>query len=332
MTEYDRGAYTPQPDAPLQFDARGPRGRKPMPMTLIGSGAVLVVLLGALALHYRHDTKATPDAARPVGEPVAQVKAAAPATAQPKDATGSVDVFGGAKAPAKAPTFAAAPEAPKPRAQLTIQSAEPTAVKTAPLSTSAPTPPPAVAVKAAPVALAKAAPAPAAPTTAPAATTAHPTGYIAPTVASVAKPAPTTAAKPTATEVVAKLAATPVAKPAPATSKVAIPAASATASTKVAIPATAAAAKTTAAKPAAGGVVLVQIGAYSSVAQSDKGWADVSAAMSGAMAGKSKRVETLDKDGKTLYRTSVAGFSSRSAADAFCKALAAKGHICFAKG
>ena len=45
MSDQDRGAYTPQPDAPLQFDARGPRGRRPLPMTLIGSGGVLVVLL-----------------------------------------------------------------------------------------------------------------------------------------------------------------------------------------------------------------------------------------------------------------------------------------------
>src|ERR1700761_6751594 len=105
MTEHDRGDYTPQPDAPLQFDARGARGgRRPMPMTLIGSGAVLVVFVGALALHYRHDAK-TPAAdggVRPIGAPVGAIKAPPPSTAQPKDAAGAVDVFGGASGGAKA--------------------------------------------------------------------------------------------------------------------------------------------------------------------------------------------------------------------------------------
>ena len=316
MTDYDRGAYTPQPDAPLQFDARGPRGRKPMPMTLIGSGAVLIVLLGALALHYRHDTKTTPDVVRPVGEPIAQVKAPAPATAQPKETTAAVDVFGGAKSAAKAPVFAAAPEAPKPRAQLTIQAAEPLAVKSAPITTTNATTP-------APIVLAKASPKPVAPVAKPAST------YIAPTAAALAKPVPA-AAKPSATDVIAKVAATPVAKPVAAKTSVALAAAKTIAATAVK-PTTLAKAATTTTAKAAGGAALVQIGAFSSTAQSDKGWADVSSVMGGEMGGKSKRVETLDKDGKTLYRTSVAGFPNRAAADAFCKALAAKGHICFAK-
>jgi hypothetical protein len=334
MTEYDRGAYTPQPDAPLQFDARGPRGRKPMPMTLIGSGAVLIVLLGALAMHYRQDHKPASDPARPVGEPIAQVKTAAPAAAQPKDASGAVDVFGGAKTAAATPNFAAAPEAPKPRAQLTIQAAEPATLKSAPLATTnAATPPPLVTAKAAPTAAAKSASAATPVAVAKAApalvtTPAHPaTTYTAPTLASVAKPS--------ATDVVAKLAATPVAKPAPTTAIATAKPAVAKAATAAKPDATALAkAGTTApaAKSVTGGAAVVQIGAFSSTAQSEKGWADVSAAMAGAMGGKSKRVEMLDKDGKTLYRTSVAGFSSRAAADAFCRALAAKGHICFAKG
>ena len=80
-----------------------------------------------------------------------------------------------------------------------------------------------------------------------------------------------------------------------------------------------------------GGSAVVQIGAFSSTALADKGWTDVSSAMSGDMAGKSKRIEALEKNGATLYRTSVTGFSSRASADAFCAGLKAKGKICFVK-
>ncbi len=321
MTDHDRGVYTPQPDAPLQFDARGPRGRKPMPMTLIGSGAVLVVLLGALALHYRHDSKGGGEAARPVGTPVAQMKTAAPATAQPKpDASGSVDVFNGGVASngVKAPTFAPAPEAPKPRAQLHVQADDGVVVKSSPMSTTNTT-----AVAAAPVKVASAKPAPA-PTTVTVAVAKPAPVYHAPTPASVA------AAKPDATSVVDKIAAGSAAKPAATAVK---PVATTLASTKS--PAAPAGAKVAAAsstaKAAAGGSV-VQIGAFSSSELSTKGYSDVSTTMSGQMAGKAKRVEAVEKDGKTFYRTSVTGFASRAAAEAFCKALAAKGHVCFAKG
>jgi len=279
MTEHDRGAYTPQPDAPLQFDARGPQRRKPMPMTLIGSGVVLVVLLGALALHARHDAKDGAEPVRPVGPPTAEVKAA-PVAAQPKEAA-AVDVFGGAASnTAKTPTFAPPPETPKPRAQLTVQTAEATPIKAAPLATtSTPTPAPAVGkAPALPVKTAQASSVPA---------------YHAPTTGPVA----TTAPRPDATAVVARLAATPTLK----------------------------------ATSVFGGSV-VQIGAFSSMALSEKGWTDVSSAMAGEMPGKLKRVEAVEKDGKTFYRTSVAGFASRTAAEAFCRALTAKGYACFAKG
>ena len=52
MSDYDRGAYTPQSDAPLAFDARQSRGGGggggPSPMTLIISGVVLLLLVIAL--------------------------------------------------------------------------------------------------------------------------------------------------------------------------------------------------------------------------------------------------------------------------------------------
>ena len=129
--------------------------------------------------------------------------------------------------------------------------------------------------------------------------------------------AATAPVKPDATAVVARLAETPASKTAPAK---AAPAASAA---LAATPRTAA---------AAFGGSVVQIGAFSSMSLSEKGWTDVSSAMSGEMTGKMKRVEAVEKDGKTFYRTSVAGFPSRSAAEAFCRSLTAKGRVCFAKG
>ena len=94
----------------------------------------------------------------------------------------------------------------------------------------------------------------------------------------------------------------------------------------------------TAAKPvppapaaAAAGAAAVQIGAFSSQALADKGWNDAAKLAPGATAGKGKRVEAIQKDGATLYRTAVTGFSSRADAAAFCDQLKAAGKSCFVK-
>lgn len=323
MTEHDRGAYTPQPDAPLQFDARGPRVRRPMPMTLIGSGAVLVVLLGALALHYRADNKPEKPAA-PVAEKVDEVKpppamtAAAPAKPAALAAAATsgapVDVFGGAAHdPGKAPTLAAPPEAPKPRQQLTVQATETPVVRPVPTTVTTPALP---AAK---------------PTTM---TVARSSNYKAPAAATLTPPP----AKPKAdaTQIVNSLATqapTRVAPPIKAAAPTVSPAKPATLASAAPTKSPAStSAKVAAAAPASASGAVVQIGAFSSAALSDKGWSDVSSAMAGSMSGKTKRVEVVEKDGKTFYRTSVVGFPSRAAADSFCKALSARGKACFAKG
>ena len=41
--------------------------------------------------------------------------------------------------------------------------------------------------------------------------------------------------------------------------------------------------------------------------------------------------EAVDKNGTTLYRTSVTGFPTREAAKAFCEAISASGKSCFVK-
>lgn len=79
------------------------------------------------------------------------------------------------------------------------------------------------------------------------------------------------------------------------------------------------------------GAAAVQIGAFSSQALADKGWSDAAAVAPGLAAGKGKRVETVEKDGKTLYRTTVTGFASRADAAAFCDRLKAAGKSCFVK-
>lgn len=84
-------------------------------------------------------------------------------------------------------------------------------------------------------------------------------------------------------------------------------------------------------KMVTGGAAMVQIGAFSSQALADKGWNDAAAVAPGLAAGKGKKVETVDKDGKTLFRTSVTGFASRDAATAFCDRLKAAGKSCFVK-
>jgi hypothetical protein len=271
-----------------------------MPMTLIGSGAVLVVLLGALALHYRHDTKPEPLVTPTVVVPPKPAVAAAATTPRTPAAGAPVDVFGGAAHdPTRTPVLAEAPEAPKPRAQLTVQTTDAMAARTVPTT----------AATATTKALAS---------TTTTATTGATAVYKAPLPSALA-----TTAKPDATAVVERLAGENAAKsPATAPGK-ARPLAAATRPVA------------TAAKPLSTGSVsgaVVQIGAFSSALLSDKGWGDVVSAMGGAMGGKTKRVEVVEKDGKTFYRTSVTGFASRAAADAFCEALTAKGKTCFAKG
>ena len=83
--------------------------------------------------------------------------------------------------------------------------------------------------------------------------------------------------------------------------------------------------------PPKGGAALVQIGAFSSEALADRGWSDAAAVAPGLAAGKGKRVEEVDKDGKILFRTSVTGFPSRAEAQTFCDRLKGAGKSCFVK-
>jgi cytoskeletal protein RodZ len=131
--------------------------------------------------------------------------------------------------------------------------------------------------------------------------------------AAAAKPAPTIESLATAANAEsAPVAAKPAPKPAPKPVQVAS-----------ATPKPAAAVAT--------GAASVQIGALSSPALADKAWIEATRLAPGLAAGKGKKVEAVDKNGTTLYRTSVTGFASREAAKAFCEAIAASGKSCFVK-
>jgi len=159
--------------------------------------------------------------------------------------------------------------------------------------------------------------------------------FAAPPEAPVARPAVPLNTAPVQT------AALPAAKPAPTTTQPATPAAKpaptieslATAAAAKPAPKPVQVASAAAPKPAAtaSGPASVQIGALSSPALADKAWTDAVRLAPGLASGKGKKVETVDKNGTTLYRTSVTGFASREAAKAFCEAISASGKSCFVK-
>ena len=78
-----------------------------------------------------------------------------------------------------------------------------------------------------------------------------------------------------------------------------------------------------------GGGAAVQIGAFSSEAIAAQEW---SAAVNRAGGeGRGKRVERIEREGSTLFRTTVTGFPDRASATAFCDRLKAAGKSCFVR-
>ncbi|HEX3701539.1 MAG TPA: SPOR domain-containing protein [Phenylobacterium sp.] len=307
MVDQERGAYTPPTDSsPLAFEARQPvRGARPFPLTLIVSVLVLLGLAAAIFVFYSSGVRQGGSAPQVVGTPVGGLKSAAPPDAQPQDAAQGLEIYRSESGqppqlvPAQPPQFTPPPEQPQARPQ-----AGPPVVVTPPATApSATTPALRPAQNPPPVALAAAPAAQTEPKTAPKAAAAAPK--------SAEGPKPSVAAEKTP-------AAKTAVKPAPEK-----PAAQKPAAQKPTPEAPAAAAK--ASGPA------VQIGAVSSEALADKTWNEAVAVAPGLAAGKGKGVEKLERDGKTLYRTSVTGFSSKAAAQAFCDKLKAAGKACFVK-
>jgi hypothetical protein len=334
MTDHDRGAYTPPTDEALAFDARRQSERRPVPMTLVGSAVVLVVLIVGVAVVYRGGVRGPDEAPRPIGQPVVSVKTAPPTALPGNNVTAPGD--GDSKSvaatstpaptsaptsaptpPVKAkpavkvatasdsPTFAPAPEQPAPRPE---PAAKTLALLDQPGQAVGPgrvkvTPPPGKPIRSAGGLDASEVAA------------AGMTGAASSHTASSAAP-PATAPIKVATAAPKPAAARPAAVGKPV----------ATAAGPKSIDAALASASQVTGGP------VVQIGAFSSAALSDQGYADVSKIMVGQMGGKAKHVMPVDHGGATLFRTWVSGFGSRAQAEAFCAALKSHSKPCFVKG
>lgn len=318
MSDHDRGAYTPQSDAPLSFDARQARGRRAFPTTLVISLVILAGLGAAIFMFYRSGVRGAGETPTPVGSPIGDIKAAPTGQAQqPADAAAGLQIYKSEGAPAAAPSgppvFAAGPEEPAPRpAPTTPVVAQPVA----PNITHAVPATPSAAVVAASGATGK---------SAPAAMTAAPPAKPAPVVVAEAKPAPAPVAakaKPAAADDVGALLAAKTPAPKAAAAKPVAP--------KPAPLAEAKPAPQPASSPARGAAVA-QFGAFSSAALASSEWAKLAKAYPGDMTGKGKLVESVERDGKTLYRGAVSGFASRADAVAFCAALKADSRGCIVR-
>ena len=169
MTDPQRGAYTPQNEQSLAFDARAPvRGSRPVPMTLIVSAVVLVTLIVAIFLIYRGGVRGEGDAPQPVGPTVGEMKGPAAPETRPADPSAGLQIYRGDPAAPAAPAFAPPPEQPLARPTTPIAPADPigAALERGEAAIAAPPPVATPAPKA--VAVAPAAPPPKAVTPAPA--------------------------------------------------------------------------------------------------------------------------------------------------------------------
>jgi hypothetical protein len=333
MSEQDRGAYTPQTDAPLAFDARQSRGGGgggPAPLALLVSAIVLMALIVGLLLFYRHGVRHAGQAPEVVGAPVAQTKSAPSSDTADSNQAASLQVYKAEATPPSEtrppPSFETPPEQPAPLPAARPTRPTPSVISAEPLRgvTAAPPTPPAPKPVAKPVVVAKAAPPPpaAAAKSAPVVTPdvsniagsafgSHPAAapHVAPSVPQHVAAAPAKPAAPVAAAAAAKPLSAAKPKAAPKTPSISPETASASA--------------------ASGGGVIVQIGAFSSAALAQKGWSDDAHAVPGAMAGKTRKVEAATKDGKTFYRAYVGGFATKAEAVSFCAALKAKDKPCF---
>jgi cell division protein FtsN len=85
-------------------------------------------------------------------------------------------------------------------------------------------------------------------------------------------------------------------------------------------------------EPTAGhGAAVVQFGAFSSGTLASSEWTKLAAAYPSEMSGKGKLVESVEVNGKTLYRGAVSGFASKADAVAFCAKMKADGKACIVR-
>ena len=302
MSDHDRGAYTPHNDAPLSFDARKSRGRRAFPTTLLISLVILIGLGVAIFMFYRSGVRGAGQAPVPVGTPVGDIKSPPPAqTQQPQDPGQGLQIYkaeSGAQPASSAPptTFAPPPEQPQARPTAPV-AAQPIAP---PTGQSQPTP--------APVAAAPQPKAPPAQVIAAAPVKPVPAEPAPKAVAPTPKAAAQTARKDEVGALLdADAKARTAAKPAPAKPERTL-------------------------EPVAGhGAAVVQFGAFSSTELASSEWTKLHAAYPSEMTGKGKLVESVERDGKTLYRGAVSGFATKADAVAFCARMKADGKACIVR-
>lgn len=148
MSDHERGAYTPpHADAPLSFDPRQPvRGARPIPLTLILSVLVLAALVAAILWFYQSGVRQAGEAPQTVGAPVAGIKEAAKADAQPQDPAAGLQIYrsdetaGQLQTLPAEPKFTPPPETPQARPTTPIVVTQAPPVQAAPAKV---TPPPA---------------------------------------------------------------------------------------------------------------------------------------------------------------------------------------------
>ena len=79
------------------------------------------------------------------------------------------------------------------------------------------------------------------------------------------------------------------------------------------------------------GANAAALGYVERLCEADAGWTEAVRAVSDLAAGKGKRVEPVQSNGKTLYRGYVTGFGSRAEATTFCERLKSTGRSCFVR-
>src|SRR5580693_9953934 len=94
MSEQDRGAYAPLNETPLSFDPRHDGDRRgPAPLALIVSVIILIGIVAALVLFYRHGVRKPGEAPQVVGAPIGDTKSAPLSSEAPSDATAGLQVY-----------------------------------------------------------------------------------------------------------------------------------------------------------------------------------------------------------------------------------------------
>lgn len=163
MTDHNRGAYTPQSEAPLAFDARRSPAERPFPMALVISAAILAIIVVALVVFLMRQ----PDGSESPAESGEVIDAMKIEPAQPLPTLPAPGMQVAVEDPLAAPSFTPPPEQPAAR-PAPIAAAPAPAAPADPLSAvmpkAAPAPAPAPVVAAAPKAPAPSAAPKAAPT------------------------------------------------------------------------------------------------------------------------------------------------------------------------